>query len=415
MSLRVLFRAPAGPRRGFGHLVRCRSLARALGVRPLIAIRGGQRARAAARALGCDVMDGVPAAVIARVAPHVVIVDDPIASDARRWIACARRFGCRVVTVHDLGLGAREGDLVVDGSIVKAAGRPKGLQPRSTNARSGRPWSTNARGCRPSGLPRQLLRGPRFALLDPVYASPLRAVRHPRAPRVLIALGGGPRVALGYAIARAVRREMPWASIRIAGGFAAASAADRHRIAWTGPLDGLARELDACDLAVVGGGVSLYEACARGVAAVGVPVVVPQRPTVRGFVTAGASLGDASGAPDADRVARDVVALLRRPALRRALAAQGRRLVDGRGASRVADAIRQLAVGRPEGLQPRSSGRPEGLQPRSLGRPEGLQPRSSGRPEGLQPRSSGRPEGLQPRTTRARSCRPSGLPVRRVS
>jgi UDP-2,4-diacetamido-2,4,6-trideoxy-beta-L-altropyranose hydrolase len=354
-ALRVLFRAPAGPRRGFGHLVRCRSLARALGVRPLIAIRGGHRARAAARALGCDVMDGVPAAVIARVAPHVVIVDDPIASDARRWIACARRFGCRVVTVHDLGLGAREGDLVVDGSVVVRRGRS-----------SDRP----AGGSKDPQL-RTFLSGPRFALLDPVYASPLRAVRHARAPRVLIALGGGPRVALGYAIARAVRREMPWASIRLAGGFAAASAADRHRISWTGPLDGLARELDACDVAVVGGGVSLYEACARGVAAVGVPVVVPQRPTVRGFVTAGAALGDASGAPDADRVARDVVALLRRPALRSALAAQGRTLVDGRGASRVADAIRQLAVGRPE--------------------------------------------GLQPRTTRARSCRPSGLPVRRVS
>jgi spore coat polysaccharide biosynthesis predicted glycosyltransferase SpsG len=232
----------------------------------------------------------------------------------------------------------------------------------------------------------QVLSGPRFALLDPVYASPLRAARHPRAPRVLIALGGGPRAALGYAIARAVRREMPWVSIRIAGGFAVASAAatDRNRIAWTGPLDGLAGELAACDVAVVGGGVSLYEACARGVAAVGVPVVVPQRPTVRGFVTAGAALGDASGAPDADRVAHAVVSLLRRPAVRSALAAQGRKLVDGRGADRVADAIRHLAMGRPQGLQPRSSGRPE---------------------------------GLHLRTTRARSCRPSGLPsgVRRVS
>ena len=126
-ELRVLFRAPAGPRRGFGHLVRCRSLARALGVRPLIAIRGGQRARTAARALGCDVIEGSSAAVIARVAPQVVVVDDPIASNARRWIACARRFGCRVVTVHDLGLGACEGDLVVDGSVIGRRGGPSGL------------------------------------------------------------------------------------------------------------------------------------------------------------------------------------------------------------------------------------------------------------------------------------------------
>jgi spore coat polysaccharide biosynthesis predicted glycosyltransferase SpsG len=318
IDLRVLFRAPAGPRRGFGHLVRCRSLARALGVRPLIAIRGGQRARVAARALGCDVLDGAPAAVIARVAPHVLVVDDPIAADARRWMACARRFGCRVVTVHDLGLGACEGDLVVDGSIVKAA-----------------------------RVPTTCLRGPRFALLDPAFASPLRAVRHPRAPRVLIALGGGPRAALGFAIACAVHREVPWALIRIAGGFAVATSSVRNRIAWTGPLDGLAGELAACDVAVVGGGVSLYEAAARGVAAVGVPVVVPQRPTVRGFVTAGAALGDATSPPDVHAVARDVVRLLRQPALRHELAAQGRKLVDGRGAGRVADAIRQLAAARP--------------------------------------------------------------------
>ena len=326
-DLRVLFRAPAGPRRGFGHLVRCRSLARALGVRPLIASRGGRPARAAARALGCDVIEGAPAAVLARVAPQVVVVDDPIASNARRWIACARRAGCRVVTVHDLGLGACEGDLVVDGSIVDV---------RRGGPRRGPPLRTNGR---------TFLRGPRFALLDPAFASPLRGVRHPRAPRVLVALGGGPRAALGYSIARAVRREMPWACIRIAGGFAASSSADRNRIAWTGPLNGLAGELAACDVAVVGGGVSLYEACARGVAAVGVPVVVPQRPTVRGFVAAGAALGDASTAPDAVRVARDVVRLLRQPAIRAALAAQGRTLVDGRGAGRVAEAIQQLVAG----------------------------------------------------------------------
>ena len=332
-DLRVLFRAPAGPRRGFGHLVRCRSLARALGVRPLIAIRGGQPARSAARALGCDVIEGAPAAVIARVAPQVLVVDDPIASNARRWIACARRAGCRVVTVHDLGLGACEGDLVVDGSIVDAA-----------RVRGGRLQAAHRMG-RLKPAPTTVLRGTRFALLDPAFASALRVVRHPRAPRVLIALGGGPRAGLGYSIAKAVHRELPWASIRIAGGFAVASGTNRNRIAWTGPLNGLAGELAACDVAVVGGGVSLYEACARGVAAVGVPVVVPQRPTVRGFVGTGAALGDATAAPDAERVARGVVRLLRQPALRTALAAQGRTLVDGRGAGRVADAIRHLVRG----------------------------------------------------------------------
>jgi spore coat polysaccharide biosynthesis predicted glycosyltransferase SpsG len=189
---------------------------------------------------------------------------------------------------------------------------------------------------------------------------------------VLIALGGGPRAVLAYSIAKAVRRELPWTCIRIAGGFAVASSSDRNRITWTGPLNGLAGELAVCDVAVVGGGVSLYEACARGVAVVGVPVVVPQRPTVRGFVATGAALGDASTAPDAERAARDVVRLLRQPALRTALAGQGRKLVDGRGAGRVADAIRRLVAGRPKGLQPRTASRPSGLQPRTASRPSGL-------------------------------------------
>jgi UDP-2,4-diacetamido-2,4,6-trideoxy-beta-L-altropyranose hydrolase len=313
-DLRVLFRAPAGPRRGFGHLVRCRSLARALGVRPVLAVRGGPRARAAARALGCDVVSGTAADVLRRMAPEIVVVDDPIAAAARRWIACARRAGCRVVTVHDLGLGAPEGDLIVDGSVVRAVAR----------------LANDAR----------LLRGPRFAILDPAFAA--TAIRPVRAgaPRVCIALGGGPRVQLAEAIARAIEREVPWARIRVAGGFAVATAGGRGRITWTGPLDSLVHELAACDVAVVGG-VSLYEACAVGVPAVAVPVVAPQRPTVRGFLNRRAARGVAA-TPCAEDIAREVVQLLTRPAARQTLAARGRQVIDGQGAWRVAEAMRGL-------------------------------------------------------------------------
>jgi spore coat polysaccharide biosynthesis predicted glycosyltransferase SpsG len=312
-ELRVLFRAPAGPRRGFGHLVRCRSLARALGVRPVVAVRGGTVALASARRLGCDVVVGRAADVIRRTAPDVLIVDDPIAADARRWIRCARRAGCHVVTVHDLGLGARDGDLVVDGSIVRAA--------RATRGRA--------------------LRGPRFAILDPVFASPLRPAGRAGAPRVLIALGGGPRVALARAIAQGVRRGAPHAQIRIAGGFAAITALGGGAVTWTGPLDGLADELARCDVAVVGGGVSVYEACARRVAAVAVPVVDAQRPTVRGVQAHGVARG-ITRAPIADQAAREVLNLLAQPLARLRLAARGRRVFDGAGAARVADAVRRL-------------------------------------------------------------------------
>jgi hypothetical protein len=54
--LRVLFHAAAGPRLGFGHLVRCRSLARALGVDARVSIRGSAATRVAAALAGWQVL-----------------------------------------------------------------------------------------------------------------------------------------------------------------------------------------------------------------------------------------------------------------------------------------------------------------------------------------------------------------------
>jgi spore coat polysaccharide biosynthesis predicted glycosyltransferase SpsG len=138
-DLRILFRAPAGARRGFGHLVRCRSLARALGVRPLISLRGDAAVEETALALGCDVVRGGPVTLLESLAPDVLVVDDPVTANAKRWIAAGRRAGCLVVSVHDLGLGCLDADLVIDGSVTLNARARRGLTPA----------------------------GPEFALLDP--------------------------------------------------------------------------------------------------------------------------------------------------------------------------------------------------------------------------------------------------------
>jgi D-arabinose 1-dehydrogenase-like Zn-dependent alcohol dehydrogenase len=103
---RVLFVAAAGPRRGFGHLVRCVSFARALGVRPLVAVTGARDTAEAALALGADVIADASPLLIGSLRPDVVIVDDPIPSKARPWVDAARRAGALHMTVHDdLGNG----------------------------------------------------------------------------------------------------------------------------------------------------------------------------------------------------------------------------------------------------------------------------------------------------------------------
>ncbi len=315
---RVLFVAAAGPRRGYGHLVRCVSFARALGVRPLLAIRGSERVKEAALSFGADVLPDASPRVIRKLRPDVVIVDDPIERASRRWMTAARRAGALVVSVHDLGLGCRESDLLIDGSIT-----------RTTRARRGRPSLT----------------GSDYALLDPRVGdlAQERRVAHNR--RVLIALGGGPRVRLAGAIADAIVAVEPNTEVRIAGGFVVAPRSSSSKVVWIGATRGLAEELSQASTAVLAGGVSLYEACALGVPTVSMPVVAGQLPTVRAFERRGAVISAPFGASPRE-VASRAVSLLNDEPLQRSLSQRSRALVDGRGATRAAAAVIAMSQAR---------------------------------------------------------------------
>src|SRR5690349_14513601 len=116
----ILFRAAAGPRRGFGHLVRCKSLATALDVTPVISLRGTEKTRRAAKTMGCELVPGGPQAAMDASGCRVLVVDDPIAADARRWIRAARKSGRKVASVHDLGIGCLDADLVIDGTVCRS-------------------------------------------------------------------------------------------------------------------------------------------------------------------------------------------------------------------------------------------------------------------------------------------------------
>jgi spore coat polysaccharide biosynthesis predicted glycosyltransferase SpsG len=370
-EMRVLFAAPAGAKRGFGHLVRCRSLARALGVRPLVAVRGPQGTVDVALRLGCDVVIGTPARLIRSLRPDVVIVDDPIEMPASRWISTARAAGAVVVSIHDLGLGCLDADLLIDGSVV----RSRALQNRKRST----PKHEGAKSTKVYTKTNVDLIGPAFAILDPdtlggqnarrsvpaalrrrksrsAASSGERSRREasglPSVPAVVISLGGGPRAKLACAIAVEIARRAPDVDVRIVGGFVSArpprglARTLPRNVTWLAGATNLSRELTRADVAIVGGGVSLYEACALGTPAVAVPVVAAQRPTVAGFVAEGAALGSAHGTVAPRHVAANALAALRQPRLRRRLTRAARRLVDGRGAVRAARVIARLLEGR---------------------------------------------------------------------
>jgi spore coat polysaccharide biosynthesis predicted glycosyltransferase SpsG len=318
-TLRCVFRVAAGPRIGFGHLLRARALSRAFGQRrPVVSVRGGRAARATARALGCELL-----ASRARQLEHahVLIVDDPSPRAGGAWIRRAQRAGVATVAVHDAGTGAPGADVTVDGSLVATKTRPR----------------ANSR-----------LAGPSFCILDPVVARMRQFPKQSRRqPVVLVSLGGGGQIRRHAAlIVEEISRLCPTVTIRVAAGLGTGRLPRLSGGEWVAYPQGLAGALRDADVAVVAGGVTLYEACALGTPAVATAVVSAQRYSIDAFVDAGAALdgGHIGIAPAvaAESVAIAVARLVGDAAARRCLAAKARRLVDGSGAARVATHIARV-------------------------------------------------------------------------
>ncbi|ODS53891.1 MAG: hypothetical protein ABS36_11840, partial [Acidobacteria bacterium SCN 69-37] len=265
----VLFAAAAGAEMGFGHLVRCGALADALGVSREIVLRGRASARTAALALGWSVHEGRD--LVRTLQPDVVVVDDPSAPTRARRVRQARRAGVPVAVIVDAAPPAetRGADLVVDGSLVAQPGG----------------WATRRAG-------------PAWAILAPAVAARRRRPRARDRRRVLIALGGGAHVRrIGARIAAALVALSPHLHVDLAAGFGPAAGDPLPPgCRWIRARTGLADRLSSAGVAVVAGGVTLYEACALGTPAVAVPVVAAQRPAIAAAAAAGAVV-DLRGRP----------------------------------------------------------------------------------------------------------------------
>ena len=99
---RVLFRVAAGPRIGFGHLMRCRALARALDVPLVVSLRGGALDASPSRQIsGLRLARSIDWKSI-----DAVVVDDPSAQQASPWLLRARSAGVFTLAVQDLGVSS---------------------------------------------------------------------------------------------------------------------------------------------------------------------------------------------------------------------------------------------------------------------------------------------------------------------
>lgn len=307
----VLFAAAAGPEVGFGHLIRCGVLAAKFGTRREMSLRASEGTTLAAVRFGWTVHRGP--AVIDALRPDLVVVDDPSRAHRERWVKQARTAGIPVAAICDGDAGDLDADLVVDGSF---AARPDGRPARHA--------------------------GPGFAILADHVLDRRRHPRKRERERVFLALGGGAHVRrLGASIARELVRVLPGVQVHIAAGFVdAAQPRLPHGCRWVEAPSGLSDHFATATVAVVAGGVSMYEACALGTPVVAVPVVPAQRAAIDAAVAIGAVRAAERTTPPS--IVRTVRRLVEDPSLASVHANVSSRVVDGRGADRVAALLRVL-------------------------------------------------------------------------
>jgi spore coat polysaccharide biosynthesis predicted glycosyltransferase SpsG len=184
------------------------------------------------------------------------------------------------------------------------------------------------------------LRGPAFALVArPPAEIEARSVGGD-VERILVTTGGADAGGFGATTASMLATALPDAEVAlVVGPWSAEQAPDGVTVVQA--HDGLWSELARADLVVTAGGVTMLEACLLGRPTVAVAVAANQERAVRGADEAGAVVGLATGAGPAE-VADAAVALAADAATRAALGREGPAWIDGRGPTRVAEALREL-------------------------------------------------------------------------
>jgi hypothetical protein len=119
---RVLFVAAAGPRRGLSQLVQYLLLARAHGMRPLVAMPGMVKNAETPLALGADVIAEATPRIIETMRPDVIVVDDVVAAQTGSWIIAAQRAGVLVLDVNEIGLDTEETPVEEQVTLLPAVG-----------------------------------------------------------------------------------------------------------------------------------------------------------------------------------------------------------------------------------------------------------------------------------------------------
>ena len=201
----------------------------------------------------------------------------------------------------------------------------------------------------------RLLAGPKLAPLGADYENLAPREIRTAAKRILVSCGGSDPFEITAMIMKALAMvESPQLTVRVVlgPGFEPAyrdrllelARNSRHTFEWIEAPHSLASHMRWCDLAVATSGLTKYELAAAGTPAI---LISPDDMHARAnapFAAVGtaADLGSAKHVTRAN-IATTLSALLDDTEQRSAMARAGRNSVDGHGAARIANALKELA------------------------------------------------------------------------
>lgn len=206
----------------------------------------------------------------------------------------------------------------------------------------------------PAALPAsvRLLQGGEYVVLDPVFAE-----EHDRTPhgefgplcRIFIAMGGADAAGLTVKVARVLIAVPGLEHVEIVSGPAFPHRSWLESTLATAPwnytvLSALPSLIDCyrrCDLAIVAGGLTMYEVCCLGTPSLAVCQPIDHQLELSDRLTASGAMATVGWGIDAteEQIASAVMDLANDPNHRRQMAEIGPTLVDGHGARRVAGAL----------------------------------------------------------------------------
>ncbi len=332
----ALFRADASPEMGGGHVMRSLALAHSLSGRgwdcAFASVPGTEAVVPALEKSKFPVHEtkGEPedAAGLARATGGVdLLVVDHYRLD-REFETASRGWAARIVTIDDLANRSHDADFLVDPTLGRGEGDYQGLVPE---------------GCR-------VFLGPGYAPLRPEFAD-LGGSRDPDGDpsgRVFVGFGLLDSADAAGWVLEAFSETDPGFALDVVLGKGAPHLDRVQALVESLPGGGTlhvepenpAAVMAAADIAIGASGSTSWERCALGLPSVVLVVADNQEGLARALSQEGAAglLGRVGGVtPESLRQA--VSALLEDPERRSAMTRAGRRICDGRGAERIAQAL----------------------------------------------------------------------------